>query len=72
MTGLRESELAALNVQQYYNKGFHEVKRKGNKITKKIPLPNYFLCTSALIVTKRLFKYMYWRFLHQIIAQYYN
>lgn len=39
MTGLRESELAALNVKQYYNRGFHEVKRKGNKITKKIPLP---------------------------------
>lgn len=39
MTGLRGSELAALNIKQYYNKGFHEVKRKGNKITKKIPLP---------------------------------
>jgi integrase/recombinase XerD len=39
MTGLRESELVSLNVKQYYNRGFHEVKRKGNKITKKIPLP---------------------------------
>ena len=38
-TGLRESELASLNMGQYYNRGFHEVKRKGNKITKKIPVP---------------------------------
>lgn len=39
-TGLRESELAGLNYGQYYAKGFHNVKRKGNKVTKKIPVPS--------------------------------
>ena len=40
MTGLRESELARLNYGQYYARGFHEVKRKGNKVSKKILVPN--------------------------------
>lgn len=39
-TGLRESELAQLNYKQYYARGLHNVKRKGSKITKKIPLPS--------------------------------
>lgn len=38
-TGLRESELAQLNYGQYHARGLLNVKRKGNKITKKIPLP---------------------------------
>lgn len=38
-TGLRESELAALNLNQYHHKGFHNVKRKGNRVHKKIPVP---------------------------------
>jgi len=38
-TGLREFELVSLNIGDYYDKGFHFVKRKGNKISKKIPLP---------------------------------
>ena len=36
--GLRESELAALNINQYYNRGLHNVKRKGKKVTKKVPV----------------------------------
>jgi integrase/recombinase XerD len=39
-TGLRESELASLNVEQYHVKGLHNVKRKGNKVTKKVPIIN--------------------------------
>ena len=39
MTGLRESELSSLNVADYHHGGFHQVKRKGNKITRKVPLP---------------------------------
>jgi len=38
-TGLRESELAGLQVGQSHSRGLHEVKRKGNKITRKVPLP---------------------------------
>ncbi|NRA73741.1 MAG: tyrosine-type recombinase/integrase [Rickettsiales bacterium] len=38
-TGLREFELVSLNVGHYYDKGFHHVQRKGNKISKKIPVP---------------------------------
>ena len=38
-TGLRESELARLNCGQYYARGFHQVIRKGSKVTKKVPLP---------------------------------
>lgn len=37
--GLRETELASFNKSQYHSRGFHEVKRKGNKVTKKVPLP---------------------------------
>lgn len=39
-TGLRESELVSLNFGQYYARGFHNVKRKGSNVTKKIPLPD--------------------------------
>jgi integrase/recombinase XerD len=39
-TGLRESELASLNVQQYHSKGLHSVVRhKSKRVTYKIPLP---------------------------------
>ncbi|WP_218127068.1 tyrosine-type recombinase/integrase [Catalinimonas alkaloidigena] len=38
-TGLRESELAALNVGQYHHRGFHQVKRKGSKISGKVSVP---------------------------------
>jgi integrase/recombinase XerD len=38
-TGLRESELAGLNRDQYHHKNFHNVKRKGNRVHKKIPVP---------------------------------
>lgn len=39
-TGLRESELANLNRGQYHSYGFHNVKRKGNKLSRKIPVVN--------------------------------
>jgi integrase/recombinase XerD len=39
-TGLRESELSSLNMGQYHHGGFHQVKRKGKKITRKVPLPS--------------------------------
>lgn len=39
-TGMREFELCSLTVEQYYNKGFHEVKRKGRMISKRIFLPD--------------------------------
>jgi len=38
-TGLRESELTSLNINQYHHRGFHDVKRKGNRITKKVSVP---------------------------------
>lgn len=38
-TGLRESELVALNIDQYHHKGFHQVKRKGNMVTRKVSVP---------------------------------
>jgi len=38
-TGLRESELINLNRNQYYNDGFHQVRRKNNRVTEHIPLP---------------------------------
>lgn len=39
-SGLRRSELVALDVHQYHHKGLHEVVRSKNKrISKKIPLP---------------------------------
>lgn len=37
-TELRESELVSLNIGDYYARGFHNVRRKGNTITKKVPL----------------------------------
>lgn len=39
-TGLRESELCRINGEQYHHRGFHNVKRKGKKITRKVPLPS--------------------------------
>lgn len=39
-TGLRESELVSLNIEQYHHKGLHDVHRHKNKrISKKVPLP---------------------------------
>ena len=39
-TGLRESELVALNVEQYHHKGLHQVQRfKNKKVSNKVPLP---------------------------------
>lgn len=38
-TGLREFELANLNREQYHHRGFHEVTRKGSRVTKKVPVP---------------------------------
>jgi integrase/recombinase XerD len=38
-TGLRKFELCSLTIEQYYNKGFHNIKRKGNMITKRVFLP---------------------------------
>ncbi len=39
-TGLREFELAALDAGQYHHRGFHDVKRKGRKVSRKVPLPS--------------------------------
>lgn len=39
-TGLRRKELINLNIGDYHHKGFHNVKRKGSKISKKIPVPS--------------------------------
>jgi integrase/recombinase XerD len=38
-TGLREFELCGLTVGQYYDKGLHNIKRKGRMITQKVFLP---------------------------------
>ena len=39
-TGLRESELVTLNINQYYEKGFHNVVRhKSKRVSKKVVLP---------------------------------
>lgn len=38
-TGLRESELVSLDVEQYHHRGFHQVPRKGKRVTKKVPVP---------------------------------
>jgi len=38
-TGLRKFELCSLTMDQYYNKGFHDIKRKGNMVTKRTFLP---------------------------------
>lgn len=39
-TGLREFELCSLNVNQYHDKGFHNVRRKGSKVDKKVSVPS--------------------------------
>lgn len=38
-TGIRVSELTQLNIDQYYDKSFHNIKRKGKKVTTIIPIP---------------------------------
>jgi integrase/recombinase XerD len=38
-TGLREFELAGLDREQYHHRGFHQVQRKGSRVTKKVPVP---------------------------------
>ena len=38
-TGLRGSELCALSQSQYHSRGFHQVKRKGKKVSRKVPVP---------------------------------
>ena len=38
-TGLREFELCALDVRQYHHRGFHDVQRKGSKVSDKVPVP---------------------------------
>jgi integrase/recombinase XerD len=39
-TGLREFELAGLDVRQYHHRGFHAVPRKGHRVTQKVPVPS--------------------------------
>lgn len=39
-TGLRKFELCSLRLNQYYNKGLHDIRRKGNMITKRVFLPD--------------------------------
>ncbi len=38
-TGLREFELVSLDLSQYHSKSFHNIRRKGSKVTKEITLP---------------------------------
>lgn len=38
-TGLRESELCSLDISQYHHRGFHEVARKGSRVSAKVPVP---------------------------------
>lgn len=38
-TGLRESELCSLDLEQYHHRGFHQVPRKGKAVTAKVPVP---------------------------------
>ena len=52
-TGLRKFELCSLTMDQYYNKGFHEIRRKGNMITKRVFLPED--------ARQRVDKYLEWR-----------
>lgn len=39
-TGLREFELSSLTLRQYYDNGFHDLKRKGEKVSRRINLPS--------------------------------
>jgi integrase/recombinase XerD len=52
-TGLRKFELCSLTIDQYYNKGFHDIRRKGNMITKRVFLPED--------AKQKLDKYLKWR-----------
>jgi integrase/recombinase XerD len=38
-TGLREHELVSLELGDYHHRGFHEVKRKGARVSKKVAVP---------------------------------
>lgn len=38
-TGLREAEVCSLDIAQYHHRGFHDVARKGKRVSKKVPLP---------------------------------
>jgi integrase/recombinase XerD len=38
-TGLREHELVSLDIADYHHRGFHDVRRKGARVTKKVPVP---------------------------------
>jgi integrase/recombinase XerD len=38
-TGLREHELVALDLADYHHRGFHNVKRKGARVSKKVAVP---------------------------------
>jgi integrase/recombinase XerD len=38
-TGLRESELCSLDLSQYHHRGFHQVARKGSRVSAKVPVP---------------------------------
>ena len=60
-TGMREFELCSLKLSQYYNKGFHDVKRKGRMVTKRI-----FLADDA---RSRVDVYLEDRFKNQIEGQ---
>jgi integrase/recombinase XerD len=39
-TGLRESELVALDFAQYHHRGLHEVRRKARRVTRKVHVPS--------------------------------
>lgn len=53
-TGLRESEIVSLNVNQYHQKGFHQVMRhKSKRISQKIPLPQECRDYLDVYLTKR-------------------
>jgi integrase/recombinase XerD len=52
-TRLRKFELCSLTMDQYYNKGFHEIRRKGNMITKRVLLPED--------ARQRVDKYLEWK-----------
>jgi integrase/recombinase XerC len=40
LTGIRAGELVSLNVKDYHTRGLHDVQRKGNRVTSKVPLPS--------------------------------
>lgn len=53
-TGLRESELVALNLGQYHHKGLHQVLRTKNKrVSQKIPVPQEARAALEQYLSKR-------------------